>query len=126
MRGLNVIRVIVPPASAISPRIDMIVRYVANISKRLPADPAAVVLLCHFPLYQPSHGRWRPSFPVSPWMMFIRNSFYTRLKAGIDSVSTCWHCNERFTLFTAAAVAPAVDPTEFIGSKFHFSSFLVV
>lgn len=124
MRGLNVIRVIVPSGAAEALRFLVVWHNVSRIRKRLVANPADVLLLFDFPLYQPSHGRWRPSFPVSPWMMFIRDSGYTRLKARIDSVSTCWDCNERFALFTAAAVAPAVDPAEFIGRKFHGFSFV--
>jgi hypothetical protein len=113
MCGLDVVRMIVPPASAHSLRTFMVGDDVGIVAEVLVANRADARLFSDLAVHQFPHFRRRSQFPISSRVVGILNSLNSKsdeLWFGQKFASTT---RERF-----------VDRTQFIGTKSHGIPFL--
>src|SRR5579864_212345 len=106
MCGLDVIRMIVPPASAHSRRVFMVGDDVGIIGEVLVANCAYAALVSDLPVHQFSHFRGRSQLPISSRVMGIFHS--------LDSES---HQLRFGTKLTSAARDRLVDWAQLIGTE---------
>lgn len=78
MYGLNVVRMIVPPASFHSSRVDVILHNIVVVGELVLAKSTYAVLLHNFRLQQLSHFSWRAQFPIASVMVWVIHTFYTQ------------------------------------------------
>ena len=81
MRGLDVFRMVISPASSHTFRVSMVRNDFAAVAKFMVANGALARLLHDFPIEQFPHLCWRPYFPISPGVVRIFDALDTKLKS---------------------------------------------
>jgi len=109
MNGLDVVRMIVPPRSSHTPRIN-VVRNDVVIVRELPlAEGARTVLSDNFPIQELPHFSIRPDFPVSTWMLGIFDSSDAHLKRSLSLRDS----------FPATAKTRSMDRANLVAAESH-------
>jgi hypothetical protein len=108
MRGLDVFRMVISPASSDTFRVSMVRNDFAAVAKFVVANGAFPSLLDDLSVQQFPHLSWRTEFTIPPRVVRIFDSLNTKLKSAFFP-----------RLLATAAEERSVNWTVFIPTEFH-------